>query len=194
MEILQEMVTDTIRSIQHAIETLESNIEVILDLTPSLPVLDISQPMDSDLYLEQLFDGVEEEFDFNSNYLGCENNPFQLPTPSEQELQQRMKRHEDLRKVYKSLEKSHSVLCNEYDFTVYPCLNRRLIPTLERNHLLLQTRNTSKLLLYILITFRDQVNLLKIDDLMEMCTTTSRRSNHTLYRYRSQYSDDVKTV
>ena len=68
MEILQEMVTDTIRSIQRAIETLESNIEVVLDLTPSLPVLDIPQPMDSDLYLEQLFDGVEEEIDFSPNH------------------------------------------------------------------------------------------------------------------------------
>ena len=147
MEILQEMVTDTIRSIQRAIETLESNIEVVLDLTPSLPALDIPQPMDSDLYLEQLFDGVEEEIDFSPNFLGYEHNPFQLPTPSEQELQQRIKRHEELRKVYNSLEKNNTVLCNEYGFIASRCLKHRLIPTLERNHLLLQTRNTPKLLL-----------------------------------------------
>ena len=122
MEILQEMVTDTIHSIQHAIEALESNIDVILEWTPSLPVFDISQPMDSDMYLEQLFDGAEEDFDTNSNHLSIGNNLFQLPAPSEQELQQRIKHHEELRKVYKSLEKSNNVLCNEYGFVVSLCL------------------------------------------------------------------------
>ena len=153
MEILQEMVTDTIRSIQQAIETLDSNIDVILDLTPSLPALDIPQPMDSDMYLEQLFDGVEEDYGFSLDSMDHGNSLFQLPAPSEKELQQRINRQKELNKVYKSLEKSNNVLCNEYDFLAMLCLNHRIIPTLERNHLLLQTRNTPKLSLYISITF-----------------------------------------
>ena len=112
MEILQELVADTVHSIQSCIETLDSEIDVLMDVLPPMPTLDDIRPMESDLFFNSMLnelapaDGLDD-IDIN-------NDLFAGLLPPERDFTRQNKRYEELRQVYHTMEKKYQTLCNEY--------------------------------------------------------------------------------
>lgn len=112
MEILQELVADTVHSIQSCIETLDSEIDVMMDNLPPMPTLDDIRPMENDIFFNSMFDelataGGTDDIDIN-------NDLFAGLLPPERDFTRQNKRYEELRQVYHTMEKKYQTLCNEY--------------------------------------------------------------------------------
>lgn len=66
----------------------------------------------------------------------------------------------------------------------------RYIPTLERNEILLKSRNTQKYIFQCIIIDRARVSLEKIKDMLDRCRQTSKRCTRIIYRYKEKYGNE----